>query len=649
MDKQKNIAKRMSVSGALLAALCVACLGLLPGCRSTPDQDLEAALEADSRADAMRLLNRAVAKDPQFVEALMARARLHASAQAFDESIEDYDRVLELMQSGERTAHTTRQRADVLYMRGKVLELAGRLEEAAQGFTAAMRADPALISPLEDRAWVFFQMGEYDQSMQDYALLLSQEMTHLPDEARERRAELRLRRGAAAFCSQNWESAVADFETAYRDTRSAARQAQALINLYIVACRIDDREQAHEALSNYAENIRRRSADGSPWNFNVVWHLEGTLSSEDLLEAAEHSRRSVEAERTAIAHYYIGARHLIQGNPQAAAEAFERAVTHKDRSLIEYHMAKVELDRARAGGATVEDYKARARRAETPEEKINLYTHALRIQPDDLEARLRRALYYSLSDRHDEALEDYDLLLEQLELPENRAQTFRYRAWTYTHRGEYEKALEDYNAALELEPDSWQAREGAAAVLCFLREYERAAEIYGGLIEDVEAERRRRDFWTMQLTFANACHGAWEAAAEGLRELIRRAGDPALLRANLYIAESKLGDGEAAAERLKQFAGQIREQSWPNSVVWFLAGRIDAQKLLEGSMHEDEATHALRTARSFYYIGQQALLRGEREQAVELMESSVRLGEEAQSESWEYRMAREELRRLRAE
>ncbi len=648
MDKQKIIAKRMSMSGGLLAVLCVVCLGLIPGCRSTPTQDLEAALEADSREDALRLLDRAVAKDPQYVEALMARARLRASAREFDEAISDYDQVLELLQSGERSADATRQRADVIYMRAKVQELSGQLEEAAEGFTAAMQADPALISPLEDRAWVFFQMGLYDQAMQDYALLLSQEMTHLPDEARERRAELRLRRGAAAFCSQHWESAVADFETAHRDSRSAAREAQALINLYIVACRIDDREQADESLSNYAESIRGRSADRSPWIFNVVWYLAGALSGEDLLEAAEHRRSSVQAERTAIAHYYIGARHLIRENPQAAAEAFEKAVAHGDRSLIEYHMAKVELERARAGGATAEDYKARARRAETPEEKINLYTHALRVQPDDLEARLRRALYYSLAERHDEALEDYERLLEQLELPENRAQTLRYRAWTHTHRGEYEKALEDYNASLELEPDSWQAREGAAAALCFLREYDRAAEIYGELVEDVETERRRRDFWKMQLTFANACRGAWEAAAEGLRELIARAGDPALLRANLYVAESKLGEDEAA-ERLKQFADQTREQSWPNSVVWFLAGRIDAQKLLEGSMHEDETTQALRTSRAFYYIGQQALIQGDREQGVEFLERTVQLGEQAHSESWEYRMAREELRRLRTE
>ncbi|MFW6107790.1 MAG: tetratricopeptide repeat protein [bacterium] len=629
------------------ATLWALCLTLLAGCTATPEEYLEAAREAGSRREAIRLLTRAVEGDPQFAPALRARARLHAETGAFDKSVADYDRLLDLLENRDRpSTQTTRQRADILYMRGKVQELAGRLPQAAESYTKALAADPALTTPFQDRAWVYLKMGKYARAMQDYVILLGRDPGHLPDEARARRAQLRFRRGVAAFCSRQWESALSDFEVAFRQSRAPARKTRALLNLYFIVSRIGDKEQAERALATYAEETRKQRATDTPWIFTVLWYLEGRLKEGSLLDAAKHTNAQVQAERTAVARYYIGARRLVDGDRAGAIDAFKKCVAHEDRSLVEYHMAKVELRRIQVGGMTAEDYKAKARRAKTHEEKIKLYSEAIRVNPRDPEARLQRAILYALTGKHELALADYDRLLELARLPENRAQVLRYRGWTHAQSGQYEKAVSDYTAALELEPDSWRAREGLAVALCYLRKYAQAAEVYGELVTKVVADRSKKRFWEMQRAFANACRGEWEAAARGLRSLIPRAGDPAILRANLYVVEWKLGDGERATEKLKTFARRIKKQTWPSSVVWYLADMIDAKKLLEASMHEDKAEHALRSSRACYYIGERSLAQGKEKKAIEYLKSCVRLGGNARRESWEYRLALAELERL---
>ncbi len=627
----------------LLMLCALAAAPALPGCAATAHEYFEQAKKATTLSEKERLLSLALEKDPRLKDARLQRAWVYVLQEKFPEAFGDYDFL-------RQTTTSLPDRAVVFFWRGRAFDQNNQFAEAAASYSEALRIDPRFLNPYAERAQVFFKLGKYASSMQDYLVMLERDINPEGLDAIKRRSSWRFWRGVAGFCAGEWESAASDFQHAIRGSQSPGRKARTILYLYFVACRIGSKKKADEVLAEYAkESLARYGADkqGTPWIFSAVWYVAGLNTEEQFLLASEHTKPQTQARRTASAYCYIGARHLANGAKEQALEAFKKCVERKDPEMAEYHMAKVESARLLVGGKTANDYASEARKAETQEGKINLYTEALRINPNHTDARLNRALLYSLTGKHALALDDYTRLLELYQKPSNRAMALRYRAWTRAQSGDHLAAVKDYEAAIKADPELWQAREGLAVSLCYLRRYKEAAAVYEALTKLI-AGTGMKTFWRGEHAFALCCSGDWLGAAQDFRGILRKAPDSPIVRVNLFIIETKLGNRSRAAKELQEYAAKIKIATWQSAAAWHTANMLDIPKFLRASEHSERETQLLRTSRAYYYIGAVHLIKADKrsqDQALQAFEKCVQLGRQVKRESWEFRMAIAELAR----
>ena len=620
-----------------LAALAV--LAVLAGCGPSAQEYLRRAQE-EPQADAKEaLLSKALAMDPDLWPARRQRAWIYAVRGQCDKALADYGILC-------RTASSPEQLANALYWRGWTLDRCGRFREAVASFSAALRTDPRLLNPYAERAAAYFKLEQYTDAMQDYQTILDRDINRDSREAREIRAEWQLRRGFAACCTGSWAEAAQDFHAALSLTQNTALSAFALLNLYLVDCRIGDKKTADKLLKEGGEDFFRSRPDAAsvPWTVHLLSYVAGRLDEGQLLAAAKHPDKATAADRAAAAWYYIGAVRQLGGAKDKAIESLRKCIEHRNPSLPEYHLAKVELERLLSGGPAASDYVALAARTADPEKKIELYSLALKADPNQAAVRLARAQLYSETARYDLAIGDCTALLQIHKDPPETAPALECRARAYLQKGDSDAAVKDFGAAIQADPERTEARDGLADALCQLRRYREAAAVYEQLVR-LEINPRDRIVRHIQRAFALSCSGDHQAAAAELRSIADSPGCPPIVHVHLYIAQAKLGKEPDARKALTAYASHITEPNWQNSVAWYAAGRLAQDRLLTLSEHSDPNIQLARTSSAWYYIGAIGLLHGDKARGRQALETCVELGSKLKSESWELRMALVELGR----
>jgi tetratricopeptide (TPR) repeat protein len=691
-------------SHRLAVGLLLVLAAALTGCGKTAEEYIITVRAAKTSAEQEEILTEALDAYPDLAQARLWRARVYAHQRKTDAALADYDHIIQQiidrrsqvqkqipkLEAAVRRAQLKRdnlrhadpapgelRKADeevrravsdlafgrkvretsykdialAYYRRGRALDLNEQYEPAVENYSTALRSDPGLLNSYSARAEAFFKLRKYANAKQDLGAVLSRDISsggRSDAAARERRGEWRLRRGFAGFCTGEWSSATTDFRGAITDMKSKARKALAVLNLYFVACRVGDKAENDKILLEYADKTLSPRTRATPWVYVAVWYCAGLMREEKaFLEASKHTNAAEQAVRMARAYYYIGARQRILGDADKAAEAYAKCVASKNVDLFEYHMASVELERLKAGGRTAGDYVAMARKVKDPTRKIELYTDALRIDPTHTDARLNRAVLYSLSGTFDLAIDDCTRLLKLYKRPVNIGMAYYHRAWARARKGQHREAVKDCMAALESDPQLWQARQELAGSLCYLRSYEDAARVYAQLVKEITA-RGMLDFWRLQRTHALSCAGDWETAAGDLRVAVKRKGSSPLLQVHLLIAESKRGNRDRAMAALKRRAKAIKVAGWDSSVLWYAAGMLSTKDMLKACQHSDVTEQMRRTVRAYYYIGalSRADARVESDEGKDALAKCVAVGKKLRREPWEYRLAIAELERL---
>ncbi len=100
--------------------------------------------------------------------------------------------------------------------------------------------------------------------------------------------------------------------------------------------------------------------------------------------------------------------------------------------------------------------------AENLEEKLNLYTKALEIKPDFLDALINRGLVKNELQDYEGSIEDYN---KAIELDSRCALAYNNRGYTKYKKQDYEGALKDYNKAILLNPNMKIAIDNKAKLL----------------------------------------------------------------------------------------------------------------------------------------------------------------------------------------
>ena len=217
-------------------------------------------------------------------------------------------------------------------------------------------------------------------------------------------------------------------------------------------------------------------------------------------------------------------------------------------------------------------------------------------------ALLLRASAYDEKGDYDQAFKDLD---QSVTLDPSSSRIVDSRGWEYLRTFDYKKAIEDFDRSIQLDPKNDHAYQNRGI-----------ARFLSG--DFAEAEN---DF----------------AISEGFTPKPRRAYP----LANRILAHLR----NAAGKGIKPDIGSIEIHAnlteWPGQIIAYYTGAISSEAVL----HAAEFPYAnWKLCQAYFYLGEHALIEGNREEALEFLQKSI--DTEARSDA-EHAMAEAELRNLR--
>ncbi|MCZ6764810.1 MAG: tetratricopeptide repeat protein [Alphaproteobacteria bacterium] len=208
--------------------------------------------------------------------------------------------------------------------RGSALADLGASAEAVDNFNYALALDPEMAVAYWGRARVFRIVGEFEQALSDYRIANGLN----PD------LDATLNRGYVYFLLGEFTAAENEF---------AAK------------CVFDC--DLWEALGRYAARVRLGDdaaeqlatdtgvLDLGRWPGPVVEYLLGRLNENRLLAAARNFNSQRQREQLVMATFFIGQNELLNGDPDRAADFFERTLDQDLPTWIQSTAAREELIR----------------------------------------------------------------------------------------------------------------------------------------------------------------------------------------------------------------------------------------------------------------------------------------------------------------
>ncbi|HEY1377965.1 MAG TPA: DUF1583 domain-containing protein, partial [Gemmataceae bacterium] len=289
-------------------------------------------------------------------------------------------------------------------------------------------------------------------------------------------------------------------------------------------------------IKRYADRTKQNANDG------VAWMVLGLLEAQRGKDAAAVTAfRAAEQHRPddPLASHYLGQTLVLVGQPDAAAEAFERAITRKpNRADL--------LDAFQALGRVYQ-------RAQKTEQALAVWGRLEQLFPDDLRVQEQIASTLAEEGQYDQALPRYEKLAKAVPDPYRQA-TFRMEAAELKVRlKRTPQALDDLERLLgTLNPDNWLYRDVRRKIEeVFLRNDDQAglAKYYEGWLhknpDDVEGMTR--------LARTLATQGRMPESRSWLEKAVQRAPTRRDLRQAMIdqlVYEQKYADALAQYEAM---------------------------------------------------------------------------------------------------
>lgn len=294
-----------------------------------------AAIHASNKKvpEALRDVDQAIRLRPNESLTYHIRGLLHHEWKHYDQALSDFNRGIALDPNG---AHFWRARGNVYCDQGQH-------HRAIEDLNHAIGLDGQDAENFRDRGYVYQEMGRFDLAMTDF----SEAIKLRPDDA-----EGYLARGRVRFFVQSFREAIADFAKA-----AQLNPKDMYVPLWLFLARSRSGENGRPDLETAAARL-----DLSEWPGPMIAVYLGRVTSDDVLRAGlgsgdEETLRG----RACEAYYFQGQQGLVQGAPDRAAAAFEKAVATGMTNYNQYVGATVELARL---GRQVKVQEARSHQAQ---------------------------------------------------------------------------------------------------------------------------------------------------------------------------------------------------------------------------------------------------------------------------------------------
>ncbi|HET9401467.1 MAG TPA: tetratricopeptide repeat protein [Candidatus Acidoferrales bacterium] len=323
--------------------------------------------------------------------------------------------------------------------------------------------------------------------------------------------------------------------------------------------------------------------------------------------------------KSAVAYYALAQVAMEQSNSTEAIQRYSDALRANpkfvpaltDRGLA--YLSKGDSDHAledftqaiRIGPEYIPAYMNRASvyaRRNDLSLALRDYDRILQINPSYLPGILARANTRAAAKQYDDAIYDLD---DAIRLQTGNAGIWARQSDIYAEKGDYAHAIRDLNAALRLQPSN--------ATLLSARGY---SETY---------------------------IGDYTSAERDLTAALASKKDEAYFTLWIFLAQRKAG--KPGIDDLKKNAASVKMDAWPASVLRFYLGELPSDAVLEAANNGDALKSVGQHCEAYFYLGEDALLRGKPDEAAKLFQQSISTGLSAYVE---YRGAMAELDRMKA-
>jgi tetratricopeptide (TPR) repeat protein len=240
---------------------------------------------------------------------------------------------------------------------------------------------------------------------------------------------------------------------------------------------------------------------------------------------------------------------------------------------------------------------------------IGDYNEAIRLDPKYAAAFNNRASAYRAKGELDRAIEDYN---EAIRLDRKYAVAFNNRANAYRTKGELDRAIEDYNEAVRLDRKYAGAFNNRGNAYRASGEFDRAIRDY-----DEAIRLAPKDSGTyLNRGLANLYAGSLPKALADLNQ--STALDPKFAHTALWreIVDRRSN----LPSRLAQAMTQIDMSKWPAPIIRLYLGEMAPEAVLSAAENQNADTKRDQLCEANFYIGELALQRGTKEEAVRLFE-----------------------------
>ena len=334
----------------------------------------------------------------------------------------------------------------------------------------------------------------------------------------------------------------------------------------------------------------------------------------------------------AIADYNV----VIRLKPDDALAFYNRGIAYDDKE--QYDEAIASYDEA-----IRRDPKhvfALANRGYTLSKKrlydraIEDFNAALRLSPNETSVLQNRGFAYSEKGQYDQAIADFN---KALSLDPNDSTTLVERGRAYRRKGLLDNAIEDFTNAIRLNLDDAEAFRGRGIAF-------RQKGLHKRALDDFDAAIRRdsnNSFFYYSRGVERFYLGQFDLAREDLSRAIELKPDYIYSALWFYLAQSRAGkDGK---KDLKRNTRQLNLSSWPGHIVGLYLAVSTSEEILKAAKDLDPKKDREQHCEAYFYLGEYALLRGNRNEAARLLRAAIDTGV---TNFVEYSGAQAELKRL---
>jgi tetratricopeptide (TPR) repeat protein len=309
----RAVACTEAISSGALSGKSLAAAYLFRGNAQVQRQQMTAAIDDYSKA---------VAADGTATDALYNRAAAYAQIGRLDLAVADYNRLLDLVPND----------PDPLFNRAWLYSIAGKLDAASDDLSKVLMARPDDFETRLRRAGIAIQLGRNEDAIADCTQLLK---------AAPKSPVALYNRGRAEYAKGDFTAAAGDFGAAAKNLEDGSATLRGYATLRLALADAHAHKDATPQLTDLAKAV---TVD--QWPMPVVGYLLGTVSADDLLQAAKVADPVRAANLQAEAEYYMGEWALLKESKKAARAHFKAATGGKaDRANLEFIDAGLALQR----------------------------------------------------------------------------------------------------------------------------------------------------------------------------------------------------------------------------------------------------------------------------------------------------------------